>query len=386
MNLSKAVCLLVILAAFFVASMYAIDSYSIDANSPEIKYSNARYVVKGSQVWFDWPGLRINTHVYYREENNVHPDAPHLNHLQLNVDIVDEKNMYNAHLYKVHRISLRRLELLQSIFVNAADPRNEMGEMSVSFVWKKPSPIPEDYENEYIVEIELEKRTEAQLGIVKLNALNFIGGSPIPELEEEEDFPHNQTAYDEDDMMDHPLEELVVVRKSREDPVKVDPPKPFAIEFIGDSYSCGWGNLGFPPCDYEPRTQNIHEAFTQKTARYLNATQLQVNCWSGKGVVKNYDDTTPTSKNPFPVYYSRALANDPEEEWHFEKSSFVPDVLVITLGTNDFCTQQVPSFKEFKAGYQKFIDFIMETYLPLKGENFKMVLVVSIVFILISPN
>lgn len=31
------------------------------------------------------------------------------------------------------------------------------------------------------------------------------------------------------------------------------------IEFIGDSITCGYGNLGTPPCDFTPDTEDVQQ-------------------------------------------------------------------------------------------------------------------------------
>ena len=147
------------------------------------------------------------------------------------------------------------------------------------------------------------------------------------------------------------------------------------MEFIGDSISCGYGNLKVAPCHFEAATENVHESFVQKTARYLNATTSHVQCWSGKGMVRNYGDKSTVSKDPLPLFYGRTLANDATKPWNF---SVVPDLVVISLGTNDFSTPPRPSLEEFGAGYQKVIDLIKAKYL-VRNPNLKLVLVVSLV-------
>lgn len=71
------------------------------------------------------------------------------------------------------------------------------------------------------------------------------------------------------------------------------------------------------------------------TADALNA-ELHVECWSGKGVVRNYGDKKQESDLPMPKYVPLALANDFAALWNF--SNYVPDTIVINLGSKCHCT------------------------------------------------
>jgi len=131
------------------------------------------------------------------------------------------------------------------------------------------------------------------------------------------------------------------------------------IEFIGDSITCGYGDEGIPPCPFSAATQNELDAYGPVTAAALNA-EIFVECWSGKGVVRNYGAPNTTSPDPFPVYYPRLFANDATSKWTF--SNWVPDAVVINLGTNDYSTQPNPPQQLFESGYNAFIKFILTQY------------------------
>jgi hypothetical protein len=49
--------------------------------------------------------------------------------------------------------------------------------------------------------------------------------------------------------------------------------------------------------------------------------------------------------------------------WDF--SQWVPDAVLINLGTNDYSTQPYPPQDVFVSGYQKFISFIQSRYLTI---------------------
>jgi lysophospholipase L1-like esterase len=56
--------------------------------------------------------------------------------------------------------------------------------------------------------------------------------------------------------------------------------------------------------------------------------------------------------NTIPELYDRVLTYDPRQAWDFSK--WVPDVVVINLGTNDFA-QANPDEKNWTAAYRQFI-------------------------------
>jgi lysophospholipase L1-like esterase len=110
------------------------------------------------------------------------------------------------------------------------------------------------------------------------------------------------------------------------------------IEFIGDSYTVGYGNTSAErKCTQEQiwTTTDVSQSFGALTAQAYDA-DFQVNAISGRGVVRNYNgfaaDTLPTA-------YPFVLFNKQERyagaHWH-------PQVIVVGLGTNDFSTPLNP--------------------------------------------
>jgi hypothetical protein len=73
-----------------------------------------------------------------------------------------------------------------------------------------------------------------------------------------------------------------------------------------------------------------------------------LEAWSGKGLVRNAGDKNITSIDPFPIYYGRALANDPQSQWDFSK--WIPDAVFINLGTNDYGSEPHPPQELFENG------------------------------------
>jgi len=70
-------------------------------------------------------------------------------------------------------------------------------------------------------------------------------------------------------------------------------------------------------------------------ARELGAC-LHTECWSGRGVVRNYGDKNRTSAEPMPAFYPRALATDPASKWDF--AQYQSNVVLVNLGSK-YCTK-----------------------------------------------
>lgn len=107
------------------------------------------------------------------------------------------------------------------------------------------------------------------------------------------------------------------------------------IEFIGDSFTVGYGNTSRGQvCTVEDvdETTDTSRAFAPATAKYFGAA-YRIHAFSGRGIVRNYNGIAPGET--LPVLYQFSLfdksAGVPEDGW-------TPDVIVIGLGTNDFST------------------------------------------------
>ena len=135
------------------------------------------------------------------------------------------------------------------------------------------------------------------------------------------------------------------------------------IEFIGDSITCGYGIEGVFEKDVFNTTQeNPWNAYAAKTAYNFNA---DFNCvsWSGIGVVSSWTEIDePNIDWLMPMLYKytdAALDNDlgKKEFEIWDNDSFVPDLIVVNLGTND--ASYTKNIKEridiFIDGYYKFL-------------------------------
>jgi len=140
------------------------------------------------------------------------------------------------------------------------------------------------------------------------------------------------------------------------------PPRPSRrIEFIGDSYTVGYGNEG-PGLDcggnYRP-FENGYLSFAPIAARALGAESHSIAI-SGFGAVRNYGDANTTSPMPMPFYYGRTLMERGDVPWNFQ--SWVPEAVVIKLGTNDHSTEPQPSADVFIRGIHGLISQVNTAY------------------------
>ena len=139
------------------------------------------------------------------------------------------------------------------------------------------------------------------------------------------------------------------------------------MEFIGDSYvacyGCELNRREGDDQDYR-RFTNVSRSFGSLVAKHYGA-EAMMNAYSGKGLVRNA--SSDTSGRTFAAYYERTLhvGEDlgwPRDAWSF--SSWVPRLVVIHLGINDFVgkTTQPASQDAFVERYAQFLQALRGRY------------------------
>ncbi len=105
------------------------------------------------------------------------------------------------------------------------------------------------------------------------------------------------------------------------------------IEFIGDSWTCGYGNMRAdikPKQGFNSQNENNYLAFGAITARNLKA-QYVCTAYSGRGMYRNSSGYT---HGTLPLIYDQIIPDNEKLIWNHQ--SYEPDLTVIDLGTNDF--------------------------------------------------
>jgi lysophospholipase L1-like esterase len=106
------------------------------------------------------------------------------------------------------------------------------------------------------------------------------------------------------------------------------------FEFIGDSYTVGYGNTARgQTCTVDDvrETTDTSQSFAPATAKHFNAA-YRILASSGRGVVRNYGGM---AADTMPVLYGYSLF---DHSVPADDRDWTPDVVVVALGTNDFST------------------------------------------------
>jgi lysophospholipase L1-like esterase len=139
---------------------------------------------------------------------------------------------------------------------------------------------------------------------------------------------------------------------------------PHKIEVLGDSISAGFGDEGMGGST--PATQNGYMAYGPQLARMLDA-EWSVIAHSGQGMYRNDCEPIPPTEQHMPDEFK--LTQHPfvvgAPPWDFTR--WQADVLIVTLGTNDFADYPAgscmpPDEAAFEAAYESFLAFARSVY------------------------
>jgi lysophospholipase L1-like esterase len=128
------------------------------------------------------------------------------------------------------------------------------------------------------------------------------------------------------------------------------PPRPERrLLFIGDSLTCGEYDERFPPeNDSTPRSTNAARSYGMLVGRWLDA-QVHLVSYGGRGIMRDWSGKTDT--NNVPVFFSRAMPDDPTSSW--DHGRYSPDVVVINVGTD--LDASLPDAAVFADAYAAFV-------------------------------
>ena len=147
-----------------------------------------------------------------------------------------------------------------------------------------------------------------------------------------------------------------------------EPPAERRLEIIGDSISCGSGNEaadGSAECSEDGWGQPYHNgylAYGPVMARALDA-QYHVTAVSGIGLIRNY--SSKYDARPMPEVYDLMYPQEMTSPvW--DTSQFIPDAVIVTLGTNDFSPgdsqREKMTVETYTAAYVDFVTTLRGYY------------------------
>lgn len=156
---------------------------------------------------------------------------------------------------------------------------------------------------------------------------------------------------------------------SEGDTVKPTPAKMHRIEFIGDSITCGYGVDDEDPLHpFKTATEDVTRAYAYKTALALDADYSMFST-SGYGIISGYtaDPAVKMTNQRIPDFYEYmgfsydkmdSIPAPMELVWNFEE--FIPDAIVINLGTNDdsYCQEDADRQQEYADSYVDFLKVV----------------------------
>ena len=137
--------------------------------------------------------------------------------------------------------------------------------------------------------------------------------------------------------------------------LKAVPARKRMIEFIGDSYSCGYGVYGANEKEhFKLSTEDVNKAYDCTIARYFDA-DYAVIAHSGLGVCRNYrGKDVPTMSKRYGQIFDEA------DTIAYDFKAYTPDLVTINLGSNDFSIQTSPF--NYVDSYVKLVKTIRSKY------------------------
>lgn len=126
---------------------------------------------------------------------------------------------------------------------------------------------------------------------------------------------------------------------------------------IGDSITAGYGVEGSSAsCHYTLDTSNQQLTYAALAANALGA-DLHAIAWSGIGAWRSYGEKTPAYPTIL-VRSARTLADEPNSAWN--PTRYIPDAILINIGTNDYWDGSVTN--EYRFAMAKLIATVQTDY------------------------
>lgn len=174
--------------------------------------------------------------------------------------------------------------------------------------------------------------------------------------------------------VDHPVHHRAIIQKRTEgeqgcatfhafyaeDLGQARPVRERVIEFIGDSYTCGYGTLSNSATDpFTPETEDCGRTYAAVIARHFGADYWLI-AHSGMGVARNYADKFPGWY--MPDRYLQTFDEKKQPAWSAAEYGIKPALSVIYLATNDMSVQKQPTRDAFVKNYLALIQRTKDNY------------------------
>jgi lysophospholipase L1-like esterase len=139
--------------------------------------------------------------------------------------------------------------------------------------------------------------------------------------------------------------------------------------FIGDSVTCSEAMDRSPDGKYDPTAAwkkdratswNAYQSYGMRLGRTFDA-QVHLVCYGGRGLLRDYRNRRDVLNAP--QFFDLAVPDETDAP-AWRHSTYIPDVVVISIGTNDF-TLGIPTFPdhaEWVATYVRFVYAIRAAY------------------------
>lgn len=140
------------------------------------------------------------------------------------------------------------------------------------------------------------------------------------------------------------------------------PLKSRQLEFVGDSYTCGFGDENSVMNDpFRLQDESAAKSYAAVIARYFDADYVAV-AHSGMGICRNYNNKKEGWYMPHRYMQTFDMDSMPETRWKANNSDFHPAITIIYLGTNDFSVGVTPDYAVFAAHFEQLFREIKDNY------------------------
>ena len=144
--------------------------------------------------------------------------------------------------------------------------------------------------------------------------------------------------------------------------MQAEPLRTRQLEFIGDSYTCGYG-IDAPTKEekFSPETENASRSYAAIVSRYFGADYIAV-AHSGMGIARNYNSKFPKWHMPDRYLQTFDMDSTQATRWNAAAYAFKPAMTVIYLGPNDFSVSLQPKYESYRDNYYRLIKSIKANY------------------------